>query len=389
MDGRAALFSVKQRDRTGDVNSYPVVLVPAPYAENAFLSVIMKGLGSHNYRIELLRTLIKGGMPKNTPVVMNWFEEVKGKMPKILFTYFKKRAILALISMRRGGVVYVVHNRCPHDGVDQLESTLSMRLRRTLAQRSRAIVMLCGDTREVLRSQLGDRAFERCKDKMTVIHHPSYEGVYPQSHVDMRKNLGLQDDAFLFLFCGMVRRYKNIELIQRLANEFEQLGLPVSFLVAGRCPDEEYRKELMRHAGANMHYWLEFIPDEKMQPLVDSSDCLILPYNTSSSLNSGTCVLAFTLGKTVVCPTIGTLHEFPEEWTYGYEYREGDAEDHYAALRNAAFEAYHDWSSNSESFYEKGRLLMKKVNTEDSWEEIGDKYTSLFKRIASDGNALV
>ncbi|MGX7835548.1 glycosyltransferase, partial [Campylobacter fetus subsp. venerealis] len=116
------------------------------------------------------------------------------------------------------------------------------------------------------------------------------------------------DTRLKLLFLGAIKPYKNIELLIDLAKKFP---LDIQLTVAGNPSSDSYRSELEALAldTQNIKLDLTFIPDEELPGYIHESDLLILPYSLASSLNSGTVILAFSYGRTVICPRIGTIDD--------------------------------------------------------------------------------
>ena len=79
----------------------------------------------------------------------------------------------------------------------------------------------------------------------------------------------------------------------------------------------------------------------------DWADIVLIPLDIKSSLNSGSSVLAFTMGKTVIIPKIGTVRDFPRELMFSYEYE--NESEHLNALVDKINEAFMKWSDNPKS----------------------------------------
>lgn len=335
-----------------------VTIVPDPNPKNPFISIIGRGLESMGCEVNGLKDCLDSAQEQEArPVILNWFEEVVGTPRYALRVYREKMRTCKKLVRSGSPLIYVVHNRVPHDVMGKTDCFLTMRLRKYLCKVSHRIVILCDETRSVLKNQLGDREFGKIEQKITKIPHPSYAGAYPEDDFDCRMEYGIDRDVFLFVFTGAIRPYKNIELIIDTARYFKNEGLDAAFLVIGRCNDREYFKKLQQRATDldNVTLISEYVPNERLVSLVRSSDALLLPYNMNSSLNSGTAVLAFTYGRTVVCPRIGTIKEYPDDLTYTYTYHSHQEE--LKQLEQAAARAFLEWEDDSRAFARKGEEL--------------------------------
>jgi glycosyltransferase involved in cell wall biosynthesis len=223
------------------------------------------------------------------------------------------------------------------------------------------------------------------KNKFHVVPHPSYDSYYRSvmSNDLSAESAGVATQlSFTFLFIGQIRPYKNVELVLNTARKFEQAGIDASFIIAGRCQDKPYLSALYEAAPSNVHIREGFIPDDEIPSLIESSHALILPYDTRSSLNSGTCMLAFTFGRTVVCPSIGTLEGTPDELIYKYSY--ASMSEHEDRLFAKALEAYEDWHGDHDAFMKKGAQLQKATITHNSVKDIAESWNAVFEAIELD-----
>lgn len=352
-----------------------VTVVPDPNPKNPFISIVCQGLESLGCEVDGLNDRLGSEREQEAyPVILNWFEEVVGTPRYALHVYREKMRTCRKLVQSGSSLVYVVHNRVPHDVMGKTDYFLTMRLRKYLCKVSRRIVVLCDEARSVLGEQLGEREFGKIEHKITKIPHPSYAGAYPQDDFDCRTEYGIDKDAFLFVFTGAIRPYKNIELIIDTARYFRNEGLDAVFLVIGRCNDQDYFKKLQKRAAGldNVTLIAEYVPNERIVSLVRSSDALLLPYNMNSSLNSGTAVLAFTYGRTVVCPRMGTIKEYPDDLTYAYTYHSHQEELN--KLTQAAKRAFLEWKDDSRAFVRKGDDLAVLVERDANVNRVAQRY---------------
>src|SRR5690606_8488557 len=115
--------------------------------------------------------------------------------------------------------------------------------------------------------------------KAVYVPHPNFIGVYGETHRVSRCDGGRLE----LLFTGMVKPYKNLELLMEAVHTF---GDAVRLTIAGKAVDEAYRREISdRAALARNVSWIPcFVPDEEMAALLGGADVIVLPYDLSSSL---------------------------------------------------------------------------------------------------------
>ena len=355
-----------------------VVYSPYNTGSNAYVYMVTDGLRRSGCNVVGISDFFNRGEKDPVPVILNWEDEIRGSdLPRTIWHYLKKKMFIHQVLSRGGRIIYVVHNRVPHDVDDGLALMLSGKIRRFLATCSSSIVVLCDETRCDLKRQLGVVTYAEIEDKILKIPIPSYTGYYPKSDKDWRAEYGVSADKFLFVFTGLIRPYKGVELIFDVAEYFMSHGYDAEFLIAGRCSDSDYERALFEScpAGGNIHLSFGFVKDNELGELVEASNALLLPMDIRSSLNSSSCYLAFSYGRTVVCPLIGTLREFDEELFYSYEYE--NPSEHREKIIAAAEQAYFDWKENPDAYSRKGKRLKFAVDSSCSVDKVGES----FKRV--------
>src|SRR5690606_14442063 len=177
---------------------------------------------------------------------------------------------------------------------------LSRSLTKKIVAHADAIVIHSAISKQILQKQ-----FPALNAKIVHIPHPDFVDVYgPMIQESLEKN----NSRLKLLFIGAIKPYTNIELLIEIANQFPDA---IHLTIAGNPNSDSYRNELIKLAEGlqNITMELKFIPDEELPNFIHRSDLLILPYSLESSLNSGTVILGFSYGRTVICPRIGTIDD--------------------------------------------------------------------------------
>lgn len=351
-----------------------IVYYPKDPTENAFTSIVQSGMKLNGCEILSIEDFFDRGKSEPTPVCLNWFDEIHARNSFFSFwAYLRQRRLIGRIISNGGRIVYVVHNCVPHDTVLKGDLFFSHRLRELLSRSAGCIVILCDETRNVLEDQLGSSLYSHIEPQILKAPIPTYTGFYPHAERSWRSEHGISPDKFLFLFSGFIRPYKGVELIVDVAQYFMSKGYDAQFVIAGRCSSKDYQRKVSSMASEldNLRLSFGFVSNEDLGSFIEAADALILPLD-QSSLNSSTCYLAFSYGRTVVCSAIGTIREFDSSLTYSYEC--GSAEAQKAKLIVAAERAYLDWAADREGFSVKGRILKRIVDEENSVEKIGALY---------------
>lgn len=351
--------------------SAPLVVV-SPYPDDCytFVSIMRDIFVGMGYETTSLRKASKSFPPFKgiTAIELNWFEEVN------FSSYLKARAMVAIKSVllrywksRNISVLFTIHNRTGHSSPNDAMTRI---LRSRCCDYADAILILSDETREIL-EDLNRQQYERCwRAKTVLLEHPSFVPFGCESF-SYPKHAG--EGPFRFLFVGTVNRYKNIDAILDVAEMFDAYGMSANFTIAGTSNDGEYLKHVTKRAVQmnNVVFRNERLSDRELTRLVRQSDLLILPYDRESTLNSGTCVLAFSNGRNVVCPVIGTIKEYPEGTSFCYEDECLNEGDRAAALYGCAARAYKEYYTNKEKFESREHLLQDITNSKFSQENAG------------------
>ena len=281
-------------------------------------------------------------------VYLNWIENDPGWRP------FLQLLLLKLLGIR---IVWTLHNKTPHHKTRPGWAAFFMQ---TLMRLSDAIVIHCRDSQKILSPS--------CHHKTHYLPHGNYIGNYPPPRVDLRGKFNIPPDQLVLLSLGSLKRYKNVEL---LLEAFQTLPAPdIHLIVAGAPESDAYARQLEQLVHPRIHLDLRHIPDDEISAFFEVADVFVSPLDLRSSLNSGALILAFSYGKTVIAPRIGTLKDYAGQPDFFYAYDYETSEEHFSALRTAIQQAYNDWKTRPEQLREWGRTALAHMRTENDWEAL-------------------
>lgn len=309
---------------------------------------------------------------------LNFYENIYDKTKLEAFIIFiKKVGRLYYLKLKGVKIVITIHDRFVHDCEFPVLTHLLLKVMCRLAD---AITIMCEESKSVISEIVGDKNYKRISGKIAYIPHQHYIGAYPDNGEDVRKEFHIKEDDFVFLYFGLVRPYKNVELILEVAKRFENRK-NVHFIIAGEPENSEYKKQIEDEIGqrGNIISILKFIPDEKIASLFRASNIVILPFDLKSSLNSGTCFLAFSIGRNVICPLNGTMKELKTAGSYTYTYK--TEQEHLEELYKKAEEAYQDYMEDVEAFKNVGDALYQEVVANNDPVKIGELYIKLYQKV--------
>ena len=210
-------------------------------------------------------------------------------------------ALMLLLRSRGARLVWTAHNLYPHDrGYTPLH-----RLGRRIVVLLCAHVCVHGPT-AALRVQ---REFGVPDPALVLLEHGNFIGFYANTvtRAAARAALGIPPGAFVYLFVGLCKPYKNLELLVR---SHAALGDDSLLWIAGRFQSEAYRARVQRaaaQAGGRTTLVERFLAADELQLYLNACDAVVLPYQ--EILTSGTALLAISFGRPAVAPRMGALRE--------------------------------------------------------------------------------
>ncbi|MFP5225790.1 MAG: glycosyltransferase [Actinomycetota bacterium] len=198
-------------------------------------------------------------------------------------------------------IAYTVHNALPHE---HEFPALEAGVVKAILDRASLVHCLTEDAPDLVKPTI-----DLPSDKIEVIPHPSYIGVYPEhlSKLQARFELGLTDDDLVVATLGGIRAYKGIgpllEAFEQAAEQEPRLrlivaGKPIAFPEAkalrGRCEGDD---RIISFFGR--------VPEDQLQRYAKAADAIVLAHD--AVLNSGVLPLSLTFGRPVIAAKRGAL----------------------------------------------------------------------------------
>lgn len=293
---------------------------------------------------------------------INWFDQ------SVSFVSFLKRlCFLLTLNWKKKKIVWTVHNLVPHSKSPWYNAILRWLLLRFSAK----IHIMSRATAEL-------SYLRKYKDKVIFIPHGDYFCSYPKSDLNVRARYGIEGSKNIILFLGAVQPYKNVDvLISAYKKAFPTFKAPV-LLICGKVEPESYGDELVEISKGmeNVILDMKFVRDEDLSAYISSAEILVAPYSYRSSLNSGTILLAFSYGKTVICPDIACVKDIQEETDCLYSYHYESAEEHILRL-SEIFKQINAAPEQNEMLKRKSQLALEYMK-KHSWESHRKEWLSLY-----------
>ncbi|WP_439488938.1 glycosyltransferase family 4 protein [Algoriphagus sp.] len=348
-----------------------IIFNPCENKENKYINILVDGLKRHGFEVNRLDDFLSSWKHFQSIQLLhlNWFENLDDSSAASMWkSYFRKLVVLAAVKFGNKKLVWTMHNRISHE---KKSGKLSQALTRKLVVQADAIVIHSTVSSAILATQ-----YPGIQADIIHIPHPDFVDVYgpmiPNKVEDINSKLRL-------LFIGAIKPYKNIELLIGLAKKFSS---EIHLTIAGNPSSDSYRNELQAMALGtyNIALDLKFIPDEELPAYLHQSHLLILPYSLESSLNSGTVILAFSYGRTVICPRIGTIDDLRAgDNILDYTYR--SESEHAEVLQFQVEKALELWKNNPNSLIEKGLYMRELIQKQNNKKNVSDTLIQLYESL--------
>jgi len=282
-------------------------------------------------------------MMQTKAVFLNWVEDELDKKMKLQLLLYK------LLGAK---VVWVFHNKFPHDTAGE---NATLRNMKWLSDNSSVIALHSKSSRKFIPGA------ERNKKKAVFVPHILYQPQNENVDINMaREKYGILKEDFVFTMFGVIRPYKNIE---GTIEAFKALNLKnAKLLIAGNPVNGAYAKKIEELAGndENIILDLQYISNVMLDNIIDISDVVVMPYADGSSMNSGVMIQAFSKGTTVIAPDICMARDMAKE-KFFYLYR--------SSLQKIMQKAYHNGKTVNADMGSRAKQYMMKYNDKKAVKE--------------------
>ncbi|MEX2593380.1 MAG: glycosyltransferase family 4 protein [Anditalea sp.] len=350
-----------------------IVFNPPINEENKYIEIMVRPLSEHGYQIHALDDIFSSlrHFRSIKLVHLNWFENVEdSSLFRALKSFFRKMFVLSIIRLSKKKLIWTMHNRVSHEkGLSFFSRTIT----HFLILWSDKIIIHSEISRSLLIKQHNQAA-----DKIFYLPHPDFIDSYGKMPVKNQEKALKAPLALLFI--GAVKPYKNLELLIRAVSSFKE---EVTLTIAGNPNSTIYQQKISQMAvqAGNINPMLSFIPDNKIPQLMMKSDLLILPYDLSSSLNSGTVLLGFSYKKTVICPEIGTIADLGKMKDNVLHYQYDSEKEHLSMLSQKIREALQMKMMDPTIFISLGNKMHDHVRKVHHKGLVGKKLINLYQSL--------
>ncbi len=237
-------------------------------------------------------------------VHLNWPEEVArgfgAGTPDVRIRRFLSR----LEQLRDDGakLAWTVHNEQPHESPDM--------------ERDQAVYQRVIDDADIIHHHCAcslegiARRYAVDSEKRQFVAQHGHFFSYKNSvnREEARRELGIEEDAFVYLHFGAIRGYKGIHHVidgfKRIRKKKDVL------LIAGRMGysggfGERARLAIQKRFSSSMHFHLRMIDSDDIQLYLNASNVVVLGH--TAGLNSGVAILGMSFGRPVIGPRVGCI----------------------------------------------------------------------------------
>lgn len=307
-------------------------------------------------------------------IYTQWFENLPSNRNKAIKMFLLKIITIIVLKIRGKKIFFVMHNKISHDKSVAKASSILLKF---ILKNSDKIFILSRASNYYIEKCVGKVYYikKQIRNKTFYIPHPNYINAYPIKNLNHFSGLKtLCKDDFVVMNIGMVRPYKNLEI---LIKAFKKANLiNAKLIIAGKPSSIEYKEELIKliNNDNRIILYLDFVKDENLVELLKYADILVFPYSKRSSLNSGSIYLACSYATTFIAPPIATVQDLHKIEDSFYQYDYSDNFSHIDELSKIISMAYTDYNFDKPAYEKKGIELRQFIEKNNSKERLIEAY---------------
>ncbi|MDU3526246.1 glycosyltransferase family 4 protein [Clostridium sp.] len=280
------------------------------------------------------------------------YEIVKGKYDVIHIQSFRSllfEPLLYLILLPfTKKIVITVHNISPHEGTQKNKRILQL-----LYSKVDSLIVHNNQSKKVLSEK-----YKINPENIFVIPHGSY--FVKNEYID-----NTQNKKFNFLFFGLIRKYKGIDvLINAISSLPNNIKENIFVNIVGKqdnsLDNTDYKKLILdKNLGNIIHFVPERIPDDELSNYFNNADFCVFPYR--NIYGSGALLMSYSFNVPVIVSNLPSFIEETNNGGTGLIFKSEDIEDLSRVLCNATI-----LNKNELSIYKENIKIL--VNNKYNWD---------------------
>lgn len=208
--------------------------------------------------------------------------------------------IISLLSKRnKKRILYITENVISHEAnkTDKILTKLAL-------NKAKAFLALSNSVEKHLQSMFNQRVF---RSELPIYDFYSTNDTTAKT-AEIKKSFGFAEDDTVFLFFGLVRKYKGLDLLLEAFANVAATNNKVKLLVVGEFyeDDQPYKDIVAKHnMAAKVVIENRYVPNEEVEQFFLASDVTVLPYR--SATQSGVLNVAYGFYKPAIVTNVGEL----------------------------------------------------------------------------------
>lgn len=221
-------------------------------------------------------------------------------------------------------------------------------------------------------SVLEDLKSFHVKVHITLTPHPMFDNFGEKvTREEALQTLDLSPDYRYFLYFGLIRSYKGLDLLLDAFADEKIKKYPVKLIVAGEFYEDStpYFAQIEKHnLSENLVLKTEFIPNDLVAHYFCAADLVILPYKNATQ--SGVTQIAYHFSKPMLVTNVGGLPEIVPDGKCGYAVKP-QVED----IRNAILDFL---ENDKKSFFIEG---LESEKERFQWDKMSNTFYQIFEKL--------
>lgn len=297
---------------------------------------------------------------RNFAMHFNWIEnKVNNDSVKSIICFALIRVWIGIMMLRGSKICWTMHNKFPHSVGGQ--DRLAVSFYKYMLKRCHMVLVHCKESEEILINEY------HYKGKIVNVPHGNYiKSNNGKEYVPEYK----QQKPLSFMYFGAITPYKNVLMLISVFKDILREEPNASLGIYGRCKDENLLKQINDEIAGNaaISFSNAYISDHKLQEAYNKHEFVILPYDKSSMLNSGSAIMTLSQGRGLIISEFGYIKDIKDkDFVKSYNYT--DEKNHRDALYNCILNVIKEIKQDAAYSERLGKKAFLFAKNELDWVE--------------------